>query len=538
MNFYIGKDAEEEGGKKGSIIKTTLKVTIVKFVGGLLGLIAIILIAHRFGAGPQTDALFVGRIIPLMLATQFGRALSVAIVPIFTEARMTEGSEACGTVTGQFLLPLGLFLGLFVIAYYFLSPFIMQFIGSGLDAETLKLCNRITRILSVLILFLGSFSLLEAFLNVHGVFLIPEMAAGFLPIGTIIGVLVLADFFGIAGVPIGTVSGGALMLLIIWFFVRRRFNIRVLRPFDDLYSFLKRAFVQIVPVLWGSSASQISVAVGRSLAAFLGPGKVSVLSFGHRVCGSFPFVWGLAIGKVLLPYLSEQAVTRERDDIHASVMAFIRLMLLLFIPYSAALITLSMPITVLVFGHGAFADADVCYTASVISCYAPAVTFGAVNVIAMRTFFSLKKASIIFKTSTAFLVVCVGLSFILMPVMGVNGLASAYSLGLFFQMVLTLFFLGKEIGESIWRKVSIFALKALIAAGVASGAVYAFLCFFQFPYGIKTAAFLFVPGISMIIVVYLSTLWLLRVSEIFMLINVLGSTACRFVGASWKLKKP
>ena len=530
MNYYIRNDAEEGVRKdKDAVLKTTLKVTMVKLVGGLLGLVSIILIAHRFGAGPQTDALFVGRIIPLMLATQFGRALSVAIVPIFTETRMTEGPEACSALTGQFFIPLGLFLMLVVSAYCFFAPFIMRVIGSGLDAETLELCNCLTRILSISILFGGGFSLLEAFLNVHRVFLVPEMVAGLLPLGTILGVLVLADVFGIAGVPIGTVAGGALMFLLVWFFVRIRFKIRVLRPFNDLRAFLRRALVQIVPVLWGSSAGQISVAVGRALATVLGPGRVSVLSYGHRVCGSFPFVWGLAIGKVLLPYLSEQAATKEKDDLHTSVVVFIRLMLLLFVPYSAALITLSTPITVLIFGHGAFADADVCRTASVISCYAPAITFGAVNVIAMRTFFSLEKATVIFKTSTMFLVVCVGLSFILMPGMGVNGLASAYSLAMFFQMYLTLFFLGKEIGGFIRKEMFIFALEVMIAVGVASGAVCAFLYFFQFPYGIKTAFFLCLSGIAIILVSYLSILWCLKVSEITLLLNILRSKAGRFI---------
>ena len=512
-------DSNKSG--EGALLKTSLKVTLAKIAGSFLGFCAIVLIAHRFGTGHQADALFIGRIIPLMLAAQIGRALSVALVPILTEVQTKEGTKTCRALMGRLVIPAGIFLGLFALAYYFLSPFLMRIIGAGFDAETLVLSNRVTRVLSLSIFFLGGFFLLEAFLNVHRIFLVPEILAGLLPLGTICGVLILANDFGIVGVPIGTVGGGLVMFLILWSFVRIRFKVQILNRFTNLYPFLKRAFAQIVPVLWGTSAGQISTAVARAFATTLGSGRVSVLSYGHRVCTGFPYLWGLAIGKVLLPHLCEQAVAKGQEDLKKSVTVFIRVMLLLFVPYSAALIILSLPLTALIFGHGAFTEADVHRTASVISYYAPAITFGAINLIAMRTFFSLQRASIIFITATVFLLTSVALSLILMRYLGVQGLALAYSLALFAQMSLVLSLLAKEIGNFFQKDVFIFALKVMLAAGVSSGIVHAFLLVFQFPYDLKTAFLLCLFGIVMITLFYVSILWYLKIPEVIVLLNVI-----------------
>jgi peptidoglycan biosynthesis protein MviN/MurJ (putative lipid II flippase) len=67
-----------------------------------------------------------------------------------------------------------------------------------------------------------------------------------------------------------------------------------------------------------------------------------------------------------------------------------------------------------------------------------------------------------------------------MRYLGVQGLALAYSLALFVQMSLVLSLLAKEIGNFFQKDVFIFALKVMLAAGVSSGIVHAFLLVFQF----------------------------------------------------------
>lgn len=502
-----------DSGGETVVLRTSLKVTLIKLGGFVFALLSFVFIAHRFGVGPDTDALFVGRIIPLLIATQIGRAFSVAIVPILSKSLENERLEHSQRIITAFFTSLIPSLAVLALFYYLVAPMLLELVGAGLEAEARELSIEITQVLSVVVLLMGGFSILEAFMNAHRSFLVPEALATLYPLGTTFGVLVLADDFGIVGVPIGTVLGTTLMFCSALFVVLCRYGVGSLFSPRELTDLLKRALRQIVPVVWGGSAGQIANVVARSLAAGLGSGQASVLSYGYRASASVPFFWGLALGKVILPRLSAQAGCGGRDHLKVSLVNFLRLMLFLSVPYSLALIILRQPLISLLFGHGAFTAHDVAATANVVAYFAPAVAFSAVSMVAMRGFYSLERASIIYKTATFFLALCVILSVVLMRPMGVRGLALAYSVALLAQMTLILSLLQAHIGRFLDKAFAVYSVKVLLAAAIAGSIVHLGLMWGA-PLDNKAATLLvLMAGVTLYMVIYILALYLFGIPE-------------------------
>lgn len=462
-------EADAPGGQHG-FVKTSAKVTAVKLVTAVVATFAIILIAYQFGISPETDALFLGRILPLLIATQMSRAFSVAIVPIVTKQLGLDNVIQTREVMGLFLFVMPLILLVMVAVFNVLATPLINLVAAGLDPEARAIATDVTRILSLAILFLGSASVLEAFLNAHKQFLLPEMLSVFYPLGTVFGALFLSDQFGILGVSMGTLMGTFVMFILSLVIVVRRYEVRPRVAFVGAGDLLKRAGKQVLPVIWGGSVGQLSNVVARSLAAGLGPGTVSVLSYGYRICTSTPFFLGLSIGKVILPFLSQHAEQGEEEKFRNTIVRFLRLMLFLFVPITVMLVVLRIPVISVLLQHGQFSVENVNRTASVVAYFAPGIAFTAVNIVVMRAFFSLEQARVIFRSASVFLVVCVTLSYVLSRSMGVEGLALAYSLALGLQMCLILFWLHRRVGGLITpgliKDVARLVVIALIAGGV------------------------------------------------------------------------
>lgn len=462
-------ETDASGGRRG-LVKTSAKVTVVKMVSAVIAAFAIILVAYQFGVSTETDALFMGRILPVMFATQMARAFSISIVPIVTKQLGLNDQARTRDVMGLFLLVMPSTLLVLVLVYNLLATPLINLVAAGLDDQARLIATDVTRILSLIIFFLGSAAVLEAFMNAHKQFMLPEILAVLYPLGTVFGALFLSGSYGVLGVPMGTLMGTFAMFILSLVIVMGRFKVRPRVFVNGAADVLKRVFKQIIPVIWGGSAGQLSNVVARMLAAGLEPGAVSVLSYAYRIYTSTGSFLGLSIGKVMLPFLSQHAEQGEEEKFRNTIVTFLRVMLFLFVPIAVMLVVLRTPVISVLLQHGEFSVENVNRTASVIAYFAPGIALTAVNIVVMRTFFSLEQGSVIFKSASVFLVVCVTLSYALSRSMGVEGLALANSLALGLQMCLILYLLHRRVGGlvtfGLMKDVSKMVVIAVVAGSV------------------------------------------------------------------------
>ena len=120
----------------------------------------------------------------------------------------------------------------------------------------------------------------------------------------------------------------------------------------------------------GTAPQQIHLLAGTILASFLTPGGISALYFAERLFELPHGLAGVAVGLAFLPRLSAQAARSDLGDFSRTLSDGLRLSAFLSLPATAGLFALSLPLSDLLFGHGAFSPEQVACTAAALRLYA------------------------------------------------------------------------------------------------------------------------------------------------------------------------
>ena len=448
------------------ILRSALTVTSLRGISSFLSLGTMLLLAHRFGGeSTETDALFMGRVLSTMLAIQLARAFSVSLVPVLTRQQIAHGDTHARTCLLHFFVGFGLWLVAFTLLQLALAFPLMRLLGRGFTPLQVFTSSCIHMMNSPLSLVLGLFAITEAYLNTRGRFALTEAAALGMPIGTLAGILVWVPHLGIMGVPIGTITGALVGLLMLMLALRRTGPLQATSDFEC--PSCRDLMPHFLPVIWGGSAGQVSGAIARSLATTLGVGSVSILQYGQQAMSAIPMMAATAIGKVLLPRLSAEAATGQMRELGRTVDLSLRIMLLIFVPYSTIMTIGNDPLASLLFGHGQFGAEAVRRIALVIACFSPSVCCGAATLVLMRTFYALQHSRIILTTASAFLVLHIAFSYALVGRFGIVGLAAAYSLAFISQAILMGVLLHRKIGSFAGLASAWWLVRCLLAAVLA-----------------------------------------------------------------------
>jgi putative peptidoglycan lipid II flippase len=129
----------------------------------------------------------------------------------------------------------------------------------------------------------------------------------------------------------------------------------------------------MLPAMFGSSVAQVSILADTLIASFLVAGSISWLYYSERLI-EFPLgVFGVALGTVILPRLSEQHATSSPERFSATLDWALRLVLVIGCPAAIGLTVLAGPLLATLFHGGEFGARDVSMAAASLRAYAPGV---------------------------------------------------------------------------------------------------------------------------------------------------------------------
>src|SRR4029453_3937873 len=122
---------------------------------------------------------------------------------------------------------------------------------------------------------------------------------------------------------------------------------------------VRRGLLLMGPALVGVSAAQISALINTQLAAYLGDGRISWITYADRLMEFPAALLGVAVGTVILPSLSQH----HSDENHAEYSALLdwglRLSFLLALPAAFALWLLAVALITTLYQYGKFRNNDV-----------------------------------------------------------------------------------------------------------------------------------------------------------------------------------
>ncbi|CAL9487625.1 lipid II flippase MurJ [Streptomyces sp. enrichment culture] len=356
------------------LARAALLTAALTAAGAFLGLLRDQLLAHTFGAGPDTDAFLVAWTVPEFASTLLIEdAMALVLVPAFSRALALRAEAAAGPdpVLGLVRSTLPRTAAVTAAAAALVAaaaPLLVPLLAPGLPQQRLAVdCTRLTATCVLSFALAGYFS---AALRAHGRYLAPAAIYVAYNTGIITAVVLLGPAWGVRAAAAGVAAGGALMALVQAPSLVRRLRRRAMRTAGGSGAAATGVVLALVaPVIVFAVGRQSQVLVERFLAAPLPAGAISHLNYAQKVA-QLPMVLSLMLCTVSFPVIARAIAAGDRDAARRRAERDLLLAGVIVLVGAATVIAAAPQIIGLLFQRGAFDAADTAATASVMRVYA------------------------------------------------------------------------------------------------------------------------------------------------------------------------
>lgn len=470
-------------------------------ISRLLGLVRDRLLATQFGAGDSLDIYYAAFRIPdLVFNVLVLGALSAAFIPVFVEYlhRAKEHPEKTAEVwqlANSLLNILLVALLIFGVLFFVFAPNIVPLIAPGFDVEKQQMTVNMTRIMLGAIIFFGISNVLTGMLNSLKRYINFALAPVMYNVGIIFGITALVPEYGIYGLAYGVVIGAFLHLLVqVPGVVRIGYRYK---PVLDLKNKGVRTIGKLMlPRTFGLAVTQIDQLVGVIIGSTLAAGSVTVFTLANNL-QSFPIsIFGVSIAVASFPFFSEAFAQKNRELFVKHFSESFRRILFLIIPVSVLILLLRAQIVRVVLGAGEFDWTATYLTAQTLGFFSLALFAQSVIPLLARSFYAWQDTKTPVKVAVVAVVLDIIGAIVLTKYLGVMGLALAFAIASFVQMVLLLVLLRTRIGYLDDRRIIISVLKILVISAMMGAVVYAAKYVLSLGVNMQTFVGIFTQGVG------------------------------------------
>lgn len=498
--------------------KSVIILIIVTIFTKTLGFIREMFLSYFYGISSISDAYRVSIIIPSFIFGFVSLGLTTVFIPMYNSVNKKLGEDGSIRFTNNIIFNLMFFIAIFYTVSTIFTKQLIRVFAYGFDVQTLDLTVKLTRI-SLLGMFLtGIVSILTGFLHIKRKYVVPIIAGIPLNLINIISIYISSKG-NILILSIGTLFSLASQLIIIIPFVKKcgyKFSGKLEILNKDIRVMIKIA----LPVIIGSSVSQINLLVDKTIASGLRVGAISALGYSSKL---FSFIYAIIINPIitiLYPNMSKCVIDNDYDRLKLLLHEAIRIMIILIIPITIGVMLFSKEIIILLFGRGKFNFDAVAVTSYALFFYAISLLVLGLRNILSRVFYAMADTLIPTINTIIGLFLNIVLNIILSKVMGVGGLALSTSLSLTVTCFLMVYHVIKKIGRLDIRLISILFFKILIASlimGVLAKISYNNLI------KLLGCNFSLIITVILSIIVYLCIIYLMRINDVVIFFNIFKS---------------
>jgi putative peptidoglycan lipid II flippase len=406
----------------GNIVADTVRIGALTTLVKVAGAAKTIVIAHYFGKGDLLDAYLIAFLIPSFVGDILASAITQSLLPILVEVRETDGAEAAhrlyGTVLWNAITVASITA---VIAAIFWNP-LLRTMAQGFGPAKIALTRALLFVLLPLVPLSAVNVIWRTLLNAQDRFAMAALAPLATPLTIILFVLAAARHFGAYALALGTLCGGILEIVILAMAVSAS-GMRLSSRWHAATSPARRVLAQYVPVASSSLMMGASSVVDQMMAASLGSGSVSALTYGTRLSTVVLAIGPAALGTALLPRLSRLTAGHKLPDFIRLIRQYSLLGIAATVPLTVILVCLSEPLVRLFYQRGAFTAADTRSVAVVQAFSLLQIPFSVLLVLLVRAVSSLKQNQILIPLAILSLIANVGFNLLLMRWYGVAGIA-------------------------------------------------------------------------------------------------------------------
>ncbi len=347
----------------GRLLKASGITGSMTMLSRVLGLARDVVIARVFGVGDGTDAFFLANRIPNFLRRLFAEgAFNQAFVPVLSEYRSQRSHQEVKNLVNSVAGYLGLILLLVTAAVVIAAPYISVPIAYGFmdEPEKFQLFVEMLRLTFPYLLLISLTAFSGSILNSYDRFAVPALTPALLNISLIACSILLAPYMSRPELALawGVLVAGVVQLLFQLPFLAR-INLFPVPVITRGHPGVRKIKDLMIPALFSVSVSQINLLLDAFIASLLMSNAVSWLYYSDRLVELPLGVFGIAIATVVLPSLSRKHAEESLAEFSSTLDWAMRLICLIAVPATLALIVIAEPILVTLFQNQRFDVTDV-----------------------------------------------------------------------------------------------------------------------------------------------------------------------------------
>jgi putative peptidoglycan lipid II flippase len=368
------------------LFRNAKNITICRVLATASGLLLDTVVLATFGLGVETDSFFAALAIPQLVTAVLEVQAPNVLVPVLTALNTgtAEGAwRLLGTLSTAAVLVSSL---LSLVATAVAAPF-FPLLVPGLTANGVALAAKLFAVLIWLLPFRSLEIILGSALYTYHHYVFPSLSKLMTNGAAVIVVLLLRRRIGIYALALGFLVG-SIIPVVLYLRSLRAEGFRwhpALNTRDE--QFRKTLKLFLYP-LGGHGLSACRELLENFLASFLMPGSLSAFRYASRIVQSLA---GILVGGILtpsLPLISHYGARNELEEMKASLVKSIKLILLVSVPMCVWLVFLGEPALELLFERGRFTSADAALTASLVALMAPYILFSRIVAVTQIPFFA------------------------------------------------------------------------------------------------------------------------------------------------------
>ncbi len=421
--------------KAATISSAALILGLASFTSRLIGVVRNRIFAHEFGAGASLDIYYAAFKVPdFMYQLIILGALSAGFIPLFMRAYIQKKDHAWYLMNTAISV-LGVLLLALCTVLFFTMPYLIPYIVPGFTEAAIQETVFLSRIMLLSPIILGISGIIGSALQALKHFFVYSLSPILYNLGIIIGAVFLVPYFGLKGLAFGVLIGAVLhVAILIPAILQQGFT------FHFQFKPKSKQFIDLVKLMIPRSlaiaAYQINFIIMTVFASTLAAGSITVFTFANDLQYFAVGIIGVSFAIAAFPTLSEHVAKHDGEAFIAHLVATLRKVTVYIIPIMITLLMLRAQIVRVVLGSGEFDWAATISTADTLAMFSLSLFAQAMIPVLARAFYALHD------TYTPLFIAIIGTltniiaAFLLKDILGISGLALAFSIGATAQFVL------------------------------------------------------------------------------------------------------
>ena len=469
--------------RAGRLAISTAFFSFATALSRIAGLVREIFAASYFGVSGAMSAFTIAFQVPNLVRSLFAdAAIQAAFVPVFTEKLERGDRREAFRLATNLIYVVCLVLGALTALFILVAPLLMPVFVPASDGTVADLTVSLSRILFPILILLGASGMVVGILNSYdrfGAFAISPLFWNLAIIAVLVG---LAPAFPegdeIYAYAVGVLAGTVVQLAIcLWDLKHTPYGLRraLLAPFQGhLREALRdvdvrRVLTLMLPVTISLGLINFNLLINSTAGFLVSERAPAAIDKAFRIYMLPQGVFSVAVATVLFPTLARFAARGDLDRLRSTTASGMRLILLLLIPATAAILVLAEPMIRVVYERGDFGPGATDLVSEALFWFAFSLPFNGIFLLLTRTFFSLQRPWVPTAIAGGNLAITAIAAFALYGPFGVGGIVAATAIAtavsVAAQAVILRQALGRlELGRLLWTTIRIVAASAALAA--------------------------------------------------------------------------